>query len=181
MPEVVYCARHPEVETGLRCSRCGTPICPRCAVQTPVGMRCPDCAGLQRLPTYQITRAQHVLASGVGLGTALVGGVLWALVPLGGFLAFFIAAGMGWIMAEMVSRAVNRKRGRGLQVVAGISMVIAVWARHLAGVVVALGPALLASPRLSEILISVTLGMVLDPWTWLLAAIGVIVAVSQLR
>ncbi|MBL8128361.1 MAG: hypothetical protein JNM64_12030 [Chloroflexia bacterium] len=35
----VPCAEHQEVETRLRCSRCGKPICPRCAVRTPVGMR----------------------------------------------------------------------------------------------------------------------------------------------
>ncbi|MBM4465197.1 MAG: hypothetical protein FJ014_06560, partial [Chloroflexi bacterium] len=34
--EVIYCSFHPTVETRLRCNRCGAPICPRCAVQTPV-------------------------------------------------------------------------------------------------------------------------------------------------
>ena len=28
----VPCSYHPEVMTGLRCSRCGKPICPRCGV-----------------------------------------------------------------------------------------------------------------------------------------------------
>lgn len=41
---VIYCARHPKTETLLRCGRCGTPICPRCMVQSGVGIRCPDCA-----------------------------------------------------------------------------------------------------------------------------------------
>src|SRR5262245_41825997 len=49
---VVQCARHPEVETALRCSRCDTPICPRCLIQTPVGARCRDCARLARSPVY---------------------------------------------------------------------------------------------------------------------------------
>lgn len=38
-----HCYRHPEVETGLRCNRCGKPICPKCAQRSPVGFRCPDC------------------------------------------------------------------------------------------------------------------------------------------
>lgn len=181
VPETVYCARHPEVETGLRCSRCDTPICPRCAVQTPVGARCPDCARLQRLPTYQISPAQYLGATGLGLGVALVGGILWAVVPLGGFFAFFIAAGMGWLLADVVGRAVNHKRGPGLQVLAGVLVVVTIWVRGIFGAVAALGPAVLSTPHLSELLIRVTLGLVLDPWTWLLAAIGVIVAVSQLR
>lgn len=43
-PVVTYCARHPQVETMLRCGRCDTPICPRCMVHSGVGIRCPDCA-----------------------------------------------------------------------------------------------------------------------------------------
>ncbi|MBN9389452.1 MAG: hypothetical protein J0I20_15595 [Chloroflexi bacterium] len=43
-PVVTYCARHPNVETLLRCGRCNTPICPRCMVHSGVGIRCPDCA-----------------------------------------------------------------------------------------------------------------------------------------
>ena len=181
MPEVVYCARHPDVETGLRCSRCGTPICPRCAVPTPVGARCPNCAGLQRVPTYLISPGQYVLAVGVGLGASVVMGILWAMAPLGGLFAFFIVAGVGWLLAELVSRAVNRKRGPGLAAIAGASVVVVVWVRGMAAVAVALGPGLLASPRLSEILIRATLSMVLDPWSWLFIAIGIIVAVNQLR
>lgn len=37
------CARHQAIETTLKCSKCETPICPKCAVLTPVGYRCPDC------------------------------------------------------------------------------------------------------------------------------------------
>ena len=181
MPEVVRCARHPDVETGLRCSRCNTPICPRCTVFTPVGARCPDCANLQRLPVYLISPGQYALASGAGLAAGLIGGILWALVPFGGFFGFFIAGGLGWLLADLTSRAVNRKRGPGLQVIAGVSVVIAIWMRHVFGALAPLGLAILSSPRLSDLLIRATLSTVLDPWTWLLVLIGVIVAVSQLR
>lgn len=37
------CPRHPTTYTNLSCNRCGTPICPKCAVLTSVGYRCPDC------------------------------------------------------------------------------------------------------------------------------------------
>jgi membrane associated rhomboid family serine protease len=43
------CYRHPSRETGVSCSNCGRPICPDCMTTTPVGMRCPECAG-QRTP-----------------------------------------------------------------------------------------------------------------------------------
>jgi membrane associated rhomboid family serine protease len=39
------CYRHPNRETGLRCSRCGRPICGECAVPAAVGQLCPDDAG----------------------------------------------------------------------------------------------------------------------------------------
>lgn len=39
------CYRHPDRETNVACSSCGRPICTDCMTSTPVGMRCPDCAG----------------------------------------------------------------------------------------------------------------------------------------
>jgi membrane associated rhomboid family serine protease len=39
------CYRHPTRETAVSCSNCGRPICPDCMTTTPVGMRCPECAG----------------------------------------------------------------------------------------------------------------------------------------
>lgn len=39
------CYRHPDRETRVSCSSCGRPICPECMTPTPVGMRCPECAG----------------------------------------------------------------------------------------------------------------------------------------
>ncbi len=41
-PPVTTCYRHPDRETGLRCSRCGRPICGECAVPAAVGQFCPD-------------------------------------------------------------------------------------------------------------------------------------------
>ncbi len=39
------CYRHPDRETAVSCSNCGRPICADCMRQTPVGIRCPECAG----------------------------------------------------------------------------------------------------------------------------------------
>jgi membrane associated rhomboid family serine protease len=49
------CYRHPNRETGVRCSNCNRPICPDCMTTTPVGMRCPECA-------RQRTRARTIRA-----------------------------------------------------------------------------------------------------------------------
>ena len=42
------CYRHPDRETGLSCSECGRPICTDCVTFAPVGLRCPDHAGVSR-------------------------------------------------------------------------------------------------------------------------------------
>jgi membrane associated rhomboid family serine protease len=52
------CYRHPSRETGVSCSNCGKPICPDCMTPTPVGMRCPDCAGKKQ--RVQTLRSMHV-------------------------------------------------------------------------------------------------------------------------
>ncbi|MFJ7064177.1 rhomboid family intramembrane serine protease [Streptomyces sp. NPDC101115] len=39
----MHCYRHPDVETGIRCTRCEKPICPECMVSAAVGFQCPDC------------------------------------------------------------------------------------------------------------------------------------------
>lgn len=37
------CYRHPDRETGVRCTRCERPICPECMVSASVGFQCPTC------------------------------------------------------------------------------------------------------------------------------------------
>lgn len=121
------CATHPEVETSLRCGRCGKPICPKCLVQTPVGARCRDCARLYRLPTYSISTKYYLRAIGAGLGIAMACGAAWGVIEW--VIPFFslnllLAPGAGYAIGEVVSLSTNRKRGTGLAVVAGIAVTI---------------------------------------------------------
>jgi len=52
-------------------------------------------------------------------------GLLWAFINLWSpfLLNFLLAAGVGYAIAQVISRSVNRKRGTGLAVVAATAMV----------------------------------------------------------
>jgi len=43
-PGAYFCAKHRKEPTRITCGRCETPICTRCAVHGPVGVRCRECA-----------------------------------------------------------------------------------------------------------------------------------------
>jgi hypothetical protein len=96
-------------------------------VQTPVGARCPDCARLQRLPTFEVDRRYYLraIATAIGLAFAL-GAAWWAIRAVMGipYFNFLLAAGFGWVIGELVGRSVNRKRGRGLAFIAGTGVVL---------------------------------------------------------
>jgi hypothetical protein len=134
----MQCATHPDVETELRCGRCGKPICPRCLVQTPVGARCRQCAGLRRIPTYDVRPAYLVrgVAAAVAAGAAL-GGAWFLLVGRGrggfAYVSLFLGLAIGYAIGETVSWATNRKRGAVLQGIAACGVVIAYFVRNLLG------------------------------------------------
>lgn len=127
-PSSFRCAAHPNVETHLRCGKCGKPICPQCMVQTPVGSRCRSCARLYQLPTYRVTPVYYLRAAGTALGMAIVLGLAWGFFN-SFFHSFFyfnllIAAGIGWAIGEVTGLAVNRKRGTWLAVIGGAAMAV---------------------------------------------------------
>ncbi|MDE2861447.1 MAG: B-box zinc finger protein [Chloroflexota bacterium] len=126
-PEATYCARHPRVESRLGCSRCGTLICPRCLVQSDVGARCPDCARVTRLPTFQLdglTITKAVITAVVIAGsTGAAWGLLFFRVFSIPYLPWLVLLGIGFLTGEAISVSTNRKRGRLLQYIAAAGVV----------------------------------------------------------
>jgi hypothetical protein len=125
------CSYHPDVETNLRCGKCDKPICPKCMVQTPVGARCRDCAGLDKLPTFRVSTRYYLIAVGTALGMAIASGAAWGLIDwligktgLIFSLNLLLAPLAGYAIGEVTSLAVNRKRGTGLAVVGGVAAAI---------------------------------------------------------
>jgi hypothetical protein len=131
--DVIYCARHPKAETGLRCGRCETPICPRCSVPTDVGARCPDCAPRRKMPQFELGFVWMLRAIGTALVVGAATGALWGLVlpNTAGFLTLAIGGGIGYCVGESVSLATNRKIGTPLQVIAALGAALAYLAHNL--------------------------------------------------
>jgi hypothetical protein len=164
--DATYCARHPHVETALRCGRCNTLICPRCLVQTPVGSRCPDCANVRRLPTIDVSPVflmrgiAAALVSGAAVGAAW-GYVLSGTRGFGGFFVIIIGIAIGWAIGESISVATNRKRSPTLQACAVAGCILAYLVRN-----VVLGVPLLPAG---------------DLWGYVAAGAAAVYATSRLR
>lgn len=174
MPETLYCVNHPDRETLLRCGKCGQPICPECAVRHPVGLRCPQCARLKKVPTYDVPAPYYLRALGAGLGASLlcavVAEVLPIFVPLM-FLSFLLAMAAGAIVGEAVSRATGYKKGRGLQIIAALSVVLG-----------SIGGTLIVTAfEFHGAALFVLAAIVLNPYYWIYPIVAAAVAVMRLR
>jgi hypothetical protein len=133
------CVNHPEVETRLTCSSCGTPICPRCMVTTAVGQKCRNCARQSRHAKGTPEPALLARAFGAGFAVAVVGGVVLLVTP---FLGLLLAAGLGFLVAAAARWAARRRVHTQLGVAAAAAAVLG-----LAGVALVLGANVL-NPRL---------------------------------
>jgi hypothetical protein len=125
----MQCAIHPATETHVSCGKCGTPICYQCMVETPVGHRCPNCARVRPNPLRTLSFELTVKAVGAGIAAAALVAIGWALVKeidfLGGFLMILLALGSGYLIAEAVSLAANRRPAPSLPWIAGVCAVAA--------------------------------------------------------
>jgi len=123
--ETLICAFHPKVETVLRCSQCGRPICVRCAQPYAVGQLCPVCVRGRRPLYYQANFAQLAAVGAASLGAAALAGMLASLV-VGWSLILAILAGpaMGNLLARAALWAGRRRRGLAVQITAGVCIVL---------------------------------------------------------
>lgn len=179
-PEIMYCAAHPEVETGLSCGRCGTPICPRCMVQTPVGAHCPACARPAPIPGLVASPIEYGRAACAALGVALVMGVVWGLLPWRGYGNFIITASIGYVAGEVVSRVAKRRSSLALQVIAGATVFVA----YVTSAVAALWPQLSALPPaafVGALVRAVTLSLTGSGFIMLALALGIYIAVTRIN
>ena len=117
----LHCANHPAVETSLRCNNCEKPICPKCAVRTPIGYRCRECVrGQQKVfdtANWYDFPLSFIIAAALSFAGSLV-------VSFVGFFTIFIAPIAGVIIAEAVRLAIHRRRSKSLFMTAAAGAVV---------------------------------------------------------
>lgn len=104
----LFCYRHPDRVTYVRCGRCDRPICPRCAMQGPVGFRCRDCGKPVNDPMTSFSTRQLVLGGLVSLVAGTIAGVVASRI---GFFSIFVSFFAGGLIADAVMRVTGYKRG----------------------------------------------------------------------
>lgn len=130
----LFCYRHPDRSTSLRCYKCNNPICSECTVKTPVGYLCPTCHRDAEDAFFNNKPIDYLLSALVALPLSLIAG--WLVVRFsGGFfmiLIFIFAGGaVGGFIARLAKRVINKRRGRFIpHVVAGcivIGVLVFAW------------------------------------------------------
>jgi hypothetical protein len=113
------CTRHPDVDTELSCTRCETPICPKCLVVGAVGMLCKSCAGGGNV-LFQVDPLRMALAGLMGLAAGTVVGFI---VQNASFFLFFIATAIGGAVGQAILWATKGRRGKKVEALTGVSVV----------------------------------------------------------
>jgi hypothetical protein len=123
----IYCANHPNVETTLRCNKCGKPICARCAVRTPTGYRCKECVRGQLKVFDTAVWSDFVLgfltAGVLGFAASLLATLVSSLSFIGWFLIVIGAPTAGMIIAEGVRLVTRKHRSRALFITVAAAVV----------------------------------------------------------
>lgn len=171
MTSEVRCSCRKHAITGLRCTRCDTPICPDCSRPAVVGFFCRACAADRKSPLYQVSLSSFAMTAVVTLIVAVLGGWLISSISFGGFFSLVIGFFYGTGIGEVVLRMTGRKRGLNLEILAGAAAAIGV----VAGRAIMFGGLMAVMPGASGV------SSFLSPWTIVFAAVSAYGAVNRVR
>ena len=100
-----------EQEITLRCSRCGKPITPAEAIQTPTGYRCSECIRQQQKIFDTSQPQDYVLGFIVAAVLSFFGSWLTSII---GFFTILLAPAAGVGIAEAVRFIIKKRRSKRL-------------------------------------------------------------------
>jgi len=155
------------VPTGLTCATCGTPICPKCMVVTPVGMKCPNCGRGKGSALFQVRPERFALA---GI-TALAFGAISTIIGFVGFFAYFIAIPYGYFAGTTIMKAAGMKRGLKVEILTGVGMALGALATRF--------PDMFGPGGFSPSYVFVAIAY--HPFMWIAVVISISCAVSKIR
>jgi uncharacterized membrane protein YeaQ/YmgE (transglycosylase-associated protein family) len=117
----LFCAYHPDRPTMLRCNRCNKPICASCAILTPTGYRCKECVRSQQKIFDTAVWSDYLLGIVIAGILGFIGSYVVTYI---GFFTLLLAPAMGTLIAEVVRRAVRRRRSRQLFLFSTVAAVV---------------------------------------------------------
>ena len=144
--EVLHCTVHPDRETTLRCNKCGRPMCPQCAVSTPVGYRCRECVRGIQAGYYKATESDYLVIFAACAGLSLIAGAIMSAINLGILFSLILALPVGGGIAELGLRITSRRRGRQSARIATAGAVLGGLVGGVIQTLLAIGPALSRVP-----------------------------------
>jgi hypothetical protein len=138
----LYCYRHPDRSTALRCYSCNRPICSSCTNKTPVGYICPECKYEAEEKFFTASTLDYVIAGVISFILSLIAGAIVVRLGRGFFLillVFFVGGAVGGFIAKLTMRIIGGRRGRYLP--------------HLVALMIILGVVIPALPYLLAVLL----------------------------
>ncbi len=112
---------HYEDEITLRCSRCGKPITPAEAIQTPTGYRCSDCVRQQQKVFDTSQPLDYILGFIIAAALGLLGSWLTTLIR---FFTLLLAPAAGVGIAEAVRLVTKKRRSKRLFRLVGLGIIL---------------------------------------------------------
>lgn len=111
----LFCYRHPDRSTALRCYTCNRPICSACTNKTPVGYICSECKYKAEEKFFTASKLDYVLAGIVSFVLSLIAGAIVVRLGSGFFMIliiFFVGGAVGGFIGKLTHRVIGGRRGR---------------------------------------------------------------------
>ncbi|MGA2111829.1 MAG: B-box zinc finger protein [Anaerolineales bacterium] len=120
-PGETFCAYHPNRPATLRCNRCGNPICPQCAILTPVGYRCKSCIRTQQQVFETARWFDFVIAFAI---SAFLAGLSSVVIGFLGIFVILVAPLVGVAIGSILQRLLRGHRSRYMPLTAGVGAAV---------------------------------------------------------